>query len=518
MIKDMSKRRVSPQIKHERWLKSLEGKKSIFEHGLDRRDDEERWIETQELFGDTAPPGERISRIEWETIGKQSGYSPTPHSDVSLEIMEEYIKNRRKRKPSPRKSRFDKVLGRRDPFTGQRTVYSTVEQSPQKIRSPKKPKKPKKRAVLMQVAQKPNAIDCNALRKQLQEHCGAPTAVPFGGPVKLQKGLQTFKDSIDSIEQRFKDQTEEDIHDEGEDMESLTDMLELLEELSSQKVTDLKKTLKRMGLKTSGKKRELVDRIIEHEMMKRHAEGAEGVVKGGAAATYKYCSKLAMEGSMHPDKWLKHCSAYCRRDGNSVHMRRICGPRGHSPKRKRQRSRRFRRSRSPETGKNLFGGTRSGLRPRRKHISYREDDNESTSSDSEFEPILRNSRRRIIDDDDDDGLTLSDLRRRFNLLDDGNDDSAVSQLIQLEAPTGSVSQDCGNLMPVIDDYINAMNARMVQDRICSRCEAKANVLRKREEDLSEKVRIEHSSIGRSVAAVDTGDDDDGADASPLMSR
>jgi hypothetical protein len=73
-------------------------------------------------------------------------------------------------------------------------------------------------------------------------------------------------------------------------------------------------------------------------------------------------------------------------------------------------------------------------------------------------------------------------------------------------------------MPVIDDYINAMNARMVQDRICSRCEAKANVLRKREEDLSEKLRIEHSSIGRSVAAVDSGDDDDGADASPLMSR
>jgi hypothetical protein len=434
-----------------------------------------------------------------------------------------------KRRVSPQikhERRFDKVLGRRDPFTGQRTV-STEQwlKSPKKravlIQVAQKPKKPKKRAVLMQVAQKPNAIDCNALRKQLQEHCGAPTAVPFGGPVKLQKGLQTFKDSIDSIEQRFKDQTEEDIHDEGEDMESLTDMLELLEKLSSQKVTDLKKTLKRMGLKTTGKKRELVDRIIEHEMMKRHAGGAEGVVKGGAAATYKYCSKLATEGSMHPDKWLKHCSAYCRRDGNSVHMRRICGPRGHSPKRKRQRSRRFRRSRSPETGRNLFGGTRPGLRPRRKHISYREDDNESTSSDSEFEPILRNSRRRIIDDDDEDdenGLTLSDLRRRFNLLDDGNDDSAVSQLIQLEAPTGSVSQDCGNLMPVIDDYINAMNARMVQDRICSRCEAKANVLRKREEDLSEKLRIEHSSIGRSVAAVDSGDDDDGADASPLMSR
>ncbi|MCH9716514.1 MAG: hypothetical protein K0U52_05435, partial [Gammaproteobacteria bacterium] len=72
----------------EQWLKSLEGKKSIFEHDLDRRDDEERWIETQELFG------ERLSRIEWETIGKQSGYGPTPHSDVSLEIMEEYIKNR----------------------------------------------------------------------------------------------------------------------------------------------------------------------------------------------------------------------------------------------------------------------------------------------------------------------------------------------------------------------------------------------------------------------------------------
>ena len=89
----------------EQWLKSLEGKKSIFEHDLDRRDDEERWIETQELFGDTAPPGERISRIEWETIGKQSGYGPTPHSDVSLEIMEEYIKNRQKRKPSPRKKK-----------------------------------------------------------------------------------------------------------------------------------------------------------------------------------------------------------------------------------------------------------------------------------------------------------------------------------------------------------------------------------------------------------------------------
>ena len=56
----------------EQWLKSLEGKKSIFKHGLDRRDDEERWIETQELFGDTAPPGERISRIEWENYGKTS--------------------------------------------------------------------------------------------------------------------------------------------------------------------------------------------------------------------------------------------------------------------------------------------------------------------------------------------------------------------------------------------------------------------------------------------------------------
>ena len=106
--KRKSPKRKSPK-RTEEWLKSLEDKPSIFENGFDRRDDEERWMETQDSFG----PDE-ISRTEWVKLGQSKaggGHALTPSSDVAYEILQKFVKKKKKAKKSPTKAK----KGRKSP-------------------------------------------------------------------------------------------------------------------------------------------------------------------------------------------------------------------------------------------------------------------------------------------------------------------------------------------------------------------------------------------------------------------
>ena len=97
----------------EEWLKSLEDKASIFENGFDRRDDEERWMETQDSFG----PDE-ISRTEWVKLGQSKaggGHALTPSSDVAYEILEKFVKKKKKSPAKAKKSPAKAKKGRKSP-------------------------------------------------------------------------------------------------------------------------------------------------------------------------------------------------------------------------------------------------------------------------------------------------------------------------------------------------------------------------------------------------------------------
>ena len=109
----------------EEWLKSLEDKASIFENGFDRRDDEERWMETQDSFG----PDE-ISRTEWVKLGQSKaggGHALTPSSDVAYEILEKFVNKKKKAKKSPAKAKKSPAKAKKSPAKAKKGRKSPTE-------------------------------------------------------------------------------------------------------------------------------------------------------------------------------------------------------------------------------------------------------------------------------------------------------------------------------------------------------------------------------------------------------